>query len=133
MRNVAWMLLAGLVLPCVGCAGNAGLNGKWLGSITEKEKITKVALELHSPQDRIEGTFTILSNAAQGIAEDTPFELINARRSDKTLQFVVPISGQFDIDAVFFELLIKGNRLEGIGRKMRKGSPELLTVFVKQK
>ena len=132
MRNVAWMLLAGLVLPCVGCAGNAGLNGKWLGSVTEKGKPTQCSLDLRTQGETIAGTLTILSDTGDTKA-GTSFAIYNARRSNNKLEFVVPVSGELDADAVFFELLIKGNRLEGYGREMRQGSSDLPAVFVKQK
>jgi len=131
MRNVAWMLLAGLILPCVGCAGNSGLNGKWLGSVTENGKSTHVALELQTQGDAVAGTFTILGDTADTAGES--FAIVNPRYSDKTLEFTVLISGQLDADAVFFELLLKQGRLEGYGRKFRQGAQNLPAVFVKQK
>lgn len=132
MRNAVWMLLAGLILPCVGCAGNSGLSGKWLGSITEKGKSTQVLLDLRTQGDAIEGKLTILDGAGDA-KTGTSYQIVNAIRSDNKFQFIVPISGQIDADAVFFELLVKQGRLEGSGREMRKGSPDLLAVFVKQK
>jgi hypothetical protein len=132
MRNVIWILLAGVILPCVGCAGNSGLAGKWLGSVMEKGKATECALNLQTQGDAVGGTFTIFSDANDKDA-GTSFVLYNARCSENKLEFVVPISGELDADAVFFEMLVKGDRLEGYGRKMRQGSPNLTAVFVKQK
>lgn len=132
MRNAVWMLLAGLILPCVGCAGNSGLSGKWLGSITEKGKSTQVSLDLRTQGDAIEGKLTILDGAGDA-KTGTSFMIANARCSDNKLEFVVPVSGELDADAVFFELLVKQGRLEGSGREMRKGSRDLPAVFVKQK
>jgi len=126
------MLLAGLVLPMAGCSGNAALNGKWLGSVTEKGKSTQVSLVLRTQGDNVAGTFTILEGTGD-TATGTSFTIVNARCSNSKLEFIVPISGRLDADAVFFELLVKNRRLEGIGRKMRQGSSNLPAVFVKQK
>jgi hypothetical protein len=126
------MLLAGLVLPCVGCAGNSGLNGKWLGSVMEKGKPTQCSLDLRTQGDAIGGTLTILSDTGDTKA-GTSFAIYNARRSDNKLEFVVPVSGELDSDSVFFELFVQKDRLEGFGREMRQGSTDLPAVFVKQK
>jgi len=132
MRNVARMLLAALVLPCVGCAANSGLNGKWLGSVTEKSKYTRCSLDLRTQGETIAGTLTIISDTGDTKA-GTSFAIYNARRSGNKLEFVVPVSGELDADSVFFELFVQKDRLEGVGREMRQGSQDLPAVFVKQK
>ncbi len=133
MRNVVWIFLAGLILPCLGCAGNPGLAGKWLGSITEKGKLTQVSLDLRTQGDKIGGKLTILSDTGDAASAGTSFAIYNARCSDNKLEFVVPVTGELDADAVFFELFVKGDRLEGYGREIRQGSRGLPAVFVKQK
>lgn len=132
MRTVAWSTLTGLILLTAGCDSNSALAGKWLGSVTEKGKATKVALDLRIQGQTITGTFTILQSEGD-VATGASFTLVNARRSDGSVEFIVPISGQIDADAVFFELLLKRGRLEGYGREMRQGSQDLPAVLVKQK
>lgn len=131
MKTVIWLLTVGLLFLSAGCAGNSRLNGKWLGSVTEKNKVTKVVLNLQTQGDAVAGTFTLFENPDDKTG--TTFPLINARITDNMLEFTVPISGQIDADAVFFALLVGKQRLEGVGREMRKGSRELPAVFVKQK
>jgi hypothetical protein len=131
MRTVIWFLLAGLILPCLGCAGNSALNGKWLGSVTENGKSTKVALDLQTKGDAVAGTFTIFGDTADTAGKS--YVMVNPLFSDKTLQFSIFISGQLDPDAVFFELLLVKGRLEGFGRKYRQGSQNLPAIFTKQK
>ena len=130
MRTVTWLSVTGLILLAAGCDSNSALAGKWLGSVTEKGKSTKVALDLRPQGETIAGTFTILEGEA---ASGAPIAILNAHRSDGKLEFVVPISGQIDADAVFFELLLKRGRLEGYGREMRQGSHDLPAVFEKQR
>ncbi len=132
MRTVIWMLSAGLLFLSAGCAASSRLNGKWLGEVAENGRVTRVALDLQTKGDAVEGTFTIFDNSADK-ATGTPFPIVNARVSDGQLEFTVPISGQIDADAVFFDLIIKNQRLEGIGREMRQGSRDLPAVFIKQK
>jgi len=131
MRTVVWVLLAGTVL-LTGCNSNSAIAGKWAGSVMDRGKVTKVALDLQTRGEEIGGTITVLEGDG-GAVSGAPIALFNAHRTDGKLEFTVPVSGQIDAEAVFFELLIKGSQLEGYGRKMKQGSQNMPAVFVRQK
>ena len=130
MRTALMLFFAALLSSSAGCAGNARLNGKWLGSVAQKEKTTKVALDLQTKGGQITGTMTLFES--EDDTTGSSFPLANARCSNNLLEFIVPITGKIDADAVFFELLVKNRRLEGFGREIRKGAPTLSAVFIKQ-
>ncbi len=132
MRIVAQLFVTGVVLVAGGCVNRSGLAGKWQGYVTENDKSTLVQLELRGHGDSIEGTFTILGDTGQDIAKGRSFEIVDTRRCDNKVEFIVPISGEVDDDAVAFELNISKERLTGYGHELAEGSANIPVTLIKQ-
>ena len=136
MRTTFLVLVVNVVLWVCGCANSyckVGFDGKWHGYITENNRSTPVELNLQTVADSFEGTFTILSDTGQDLKKGASFQIVRAKRCGGRVQFVVPISGEIDDDAIVFDLNIEKNRLTGFGREMAKGSQVIPVTFTRQK
>ncbi len=136
MRTIFLVLVVNVVLWVCGCANSyckVGLEDKWRGYITENGRSTLVELNLRTPADSVEGTFTILSDTGQDADKGASFQIIRAQRRGNKIRFIVPFSGEVDNDAVVFDLNIEKNRLTGFGREMAKGSQVIPVTFTRQK
>ena len=136
MKNLIGIMLISAILWASGCSqfseGN-NLDGKWRGTLTEEGKSILVELELRVKQATIEGSFTILSETGEDVEKGMVFPIVQVERSGNNLRFVVPVSkGRVNNDAIAFELLIEGKKLEGHGHELRRGSGNLPITFTKQ-
>jgi hypothetical protein len=135
MRAIIQVLLVNVVLLAGGCTHSfrtVGLDGRWRGCITENGRSTLVELNLRSPAESVEGTFTILSDTGQDADKGASFQIVRAQRRGCKVRFIVPFSGEVDNDAVVFDLNIEKNRLTGFGREMAKGSQVIPVIFTRQ-
>ena len=136
MKNLIVLMFTATVLLVSGCGGsNDGdsLTGKWRGNITEKGKSTLVELQLLENETGIEGTLTILTETGQDAGKGMSFSVVQAQRSGNTLKFIVAmVNGKVDDDALAFELLVKGKKLDGHGHELREGSDKLPITFIRQ-
>ncbi len=133
MKIIAWVLVAGVVLLASGCAANSSFAGKWRGAVMEQNQATLVELDLQPTNNSAKGTLTIFSNTGDEATAGTSYEIVNANRSGNRIDFIVPITGEIDADAVFFELILEKGRLAGYGREMRRGAETLPVELKKQK
>jgi len=133
MRTVTWVSLVCGVLLIGGCSGGFGMAGKWRGAVMEQNQATLVELDLQPTNNSAKGTLTIFSNTGDEATAGTSYEIVNANRSGNRIDFIVPITGEIDADAVFFELILEKGRLAGYGREMRRGAETLPVELKKQK
>jgi hypothetical protein len=128
-------LLIASVLLTVGCRKQpeqADITGKWQGYVTEDGKSTLVELVLEDEQGTPAGKLTVLGQTGEDVDEGATFEIVQAEQSGGKLKFVVPITGEFDDDAIAFELLIEQGRLRGTAHELREGSPNLAITFERE-
>lgn len=136
MKKLIVLMFAAAVLFASGCGGsNDGdsLTGKWRGNITERGKSTLVELQLLENETGIEGALTILTETGQDAGKGMSFPVVQARRSGNALKFILAMfDGKVDDDAIAFELVVKGKKLDGHGHELRKGSDKLPITFTRQ-
>jgi hypothetical protein len=105
------------------------LQGKWIGSLTERGKTVDIVLELTADGDTVKGSFKIESETGQDVKKGAVFGIVRPEIASNRLKFTVPIGGKMDDDAVVFELDIQKDQLTGSCQEMRKGSQKLPVTF----
>jgi len=111
---------------------NTALKGTWVGAIKGKGKDVKVSLELEENKGEVKGFFNILSKTGGDIVKGESFTITKPMRIGKRFNFIVPVTGNIDKNAVFFYLKIEKNALVGIGKKNRSEAEGIPIKFVRQ-
>jgi hypothetical protein len=119
-----------LTVPIHGRAtSDEGPAGKWRGTISERGRDTLVELELRVAGTQVEGSLAILSETGQEIEKGMTMPIVQGKRTDDRLRFIVPVTGRIDNDALAFELQWQGEELEGTIHEMRPGSRLIPVTF----
>lgn len=129
MRSVVLLI----VFVVSGCGGsdeaNRELSGTWTATITENGENSVIRLEIISDGTQHSGRITVLDHTGTDTKEGTEIDLSELEVWPDRIQFVLPVFGQIDEEAVRFVLRDEDGDLKGYGQEMRDGSEPLPVTF----